>query len=242
MGISGGPDIIQDGLVLTADPADINSFRSGSTSIYDLSGNNNTGTLTNGPVFDSGSIKSIFLDGTNDYINFGAGSSLSISNNVSFDIWFKLGNNYGVVGSNWGGIISKRDGQGAITTFGVNHNGTGNTFQVFFNPSLGGPYRILVISTSQYFSSNTWTHLVGTYTQSGANTIITAYKNGVFISSSSLAGNIPSTPSVNLTIGASYVANEFTNMNYGGCRVYNRALSASEVVQNYNATKTRFGL
>ena len=93
MGISGGPDTIENGLVLTADPADINSFRSGSTLIYDLSGNNNNGTLTNGPIFDSGSIKSIFLDGTNDFINFGTSSSLNITNNVSFDIWFKLGNN-----------------------------------------------------------------------------------------------------------------------------------------------------
>jgi hypothetical protein len=242
MGISGGPDIIQDGLVLTADPADINSFRSGSTLIYDLSGNNNTGTLTNGPIFDSGSIKSIFLDGTNDFINFGTSSSLNITNNVSFDIWFKLGNNYGVVGSNWGGIISKRDGVGAITTFGVNHNGTGNTFQVFFNPSISGPYRILAISTSQYFSSNTWTHLSATYAQSESNTVISMYKNGLFATSSLLAGNVPSTPSINLTVGASYVANEFTNMHCGSVKVYNRALSASEVVQNYNATKTRFGL
>jgi hypothetical protein len=241
MGISGGPDVIQDGLVLTADPADINSFRSGSTLIYDLSGNNNTGTLTNGPVFDSGSIKSIFLDGANDYINLGAGSSLDISNNVSFDIWFKLGNNYGVVGSNWGGIISKRNQFSPFTTtFGVNQNGTGNIFQVFF--ATGGSYRILAISTSQYFSSNTWTHLSATYEQSGSNTVISMYKNGLFATSSLLAGNVPSTPSINLTVGASYVANEFTNMDCGGCRIYNRALSASEVAQNYNATKTRFGL
>jgi len=241
MGISGGPDVIQDGLVLTADPADINSFRSGSTLIYDLSGNNNTGTLTNGPVFDSGSIKSIFLDGTNDFINFGTSSSLNVTNNVSFNIWFKpIGNNYGLVAGSWAGVIAKRTEFSGISTFGVNHNGAGNTFQIYFNSV--GSYQVLSLSTSQYFSLNTWVNLSATFLQSGSNTIITAYKNGFFISSGSFAGNIPAAPSANVTVGCSYLNQEFTNMNYGGCRVYNRALSAPEVLQNYNATKTRFGL
>jgi hypothetical protein len=232
--------IVTDGLVLAADPADTNSYPGSGVSWRDMSGNNNTGTLTNGPIFDSGSIKSIFLNGAGNVINFGAGSSLNISNSISFDIWFKLGNNYGVVGSNYGGIIAKRDAGAGTTTFGVNQNGTGNTFQVYFNT--GGVFKVLSVSTSQYFSSNTWTHLAATYEQSGANTIITMYKNGSFAASSSLTGNVPSSPSINLTVGTSYGTSEPTNMNCGPVKVYNRVLSASEIIQNYNAQKSRFNL
>jgi hypothetical protein len=75
--------IVTNGLVLAADPADTNSDPGSGTSWRDMSGNNNNGTLTNGPIFDSGSIKSIFFDGTNDWANFGASSSLNVTNNVS---------------------------------------------------------------------------------------------------------------------------------------------------------------
>jgi hypothetical protein len=241
MGISGGPDTIENGLVLSVDVTDINSYSGSGTSWRDMSGNNNNGTLTNGPIFDSGSIKSIFFDGTNDWVNFGASSSLNVTNNVSFDIWFKpIGNNYGLVAGSWAGIIAKRTEFSGISTFGVNHNGAGNTFQIYFNSV--GSYQVLSLSTSQYFSRNTWVNLSATFLQSGGNTIITAYKNGFFISSGSFTGNIPAAPSANVTVGCSYLNQEFTNMNCGSVKVYNRALSASEVAQNYNATKTRFGL
>jgi hypothetical protein len=232
--------IVTNGLVLAADPADTNSYPGSGTSWRDMSGNNNNGALTNGPIFDSGSIKSIFFDGTNDLVNFGASSSLNVTNNVSFDIWFKLGNNYGVVGSTYGGIIAKRTEFSGISTFGVNQNGTGNLFQIYFNSV--GSYQVLSFSTSQYFSPNIWVNLSATFLQSGGNTIITAYKNGFFISSGSFAGNIPAASSANVTVGCSYLNQEFTNMNCGPVKVYNRALSALEVLQNYNAQKSRFNL
>ena len=68
MGISGGPDIIQDGLVLALDAADKNSYVSGSTTWIDVSGNGNNSTLNNGPTFITSSGGMVVTDGTNDNV------------------------------------------------------------------------------------------------------------------------------------------------------------------------------
>jgi len=69
MGIARGPKIVTSGLVLALDAADKLSYRGSGTTWRDLSGNNNTGTLTNGPTFNAGNLGSIVFDGTNDYVN-----------------------------------------------------------------------------------------------------------------------------------------------------------------------------
>ena len=68
MGVAGGPDLIQDGLVLDFDASDRNSYVSGSTTWFDLSGNsNNNAVLVNGPTFTGSNGGAIVFDGTNDY-------------------------------------------------------------------------------------------------------------------------------------------------------------------------------
>jgi hypothetical protein len=68
MSIGYGPRVVTDGLVLALDAADTNSYPGSGTTWNDLSGNGNTGTLTNGPTYSSDNGGSIVFDGTNDYV------------------------------------------------------------------------------------------------------------------------------------------------------------------------------
>jgi hypothetical protein len=91
MGVAGGPDLIQDGLVLSFDASDRNSYVSGSTTWFDLSGLNNSGSLINGPTFSSDNLGSIVLDGVDDYIDCGTNSMAAIRGSSQFTLnyWFK---------------------------------------------------------------------------------------------------------------------------------------------------------
>jgi hypothetical protein len=88
-GIS-GPKIITSGCVLSLDAADKLSYKGSGTTWKDLSGNNNTGTLTNGPTFNAGNMGSIVFDGTNDYVGFTYNSIFNPSTSVTLSIWLRL--------------------------------------------------------------------------------------------------------------------------------------------------------
>ena len=83
--------------------------------------------------------------------------------------------------------------------------------------------------------------MCGTFAANGANTNAVLYQNGVAIATTNgLVGNISST-TANLTIGNDS-ANEPFNGSTANIQIYNRALSAAEILQNYNAQKSRFNL
>ena len=69
--VEGGPNVVYNGLVLYLDAANNKSYVSGSTSWNDLTSNQNVGTLTNGPTFNTGSGGSIVFDGVDDYVDCG---------------------------------------------------------------------------------------------------------------------------------------------------------------------------
>jgi hypothetical protein len=226
MPTSAGPDIIQTGLVLELDAADTNSYPGSGTTWSDLSGNNNTGTLTNGPTFNTGSLGSIVFDGVDDFVNFN-GISITPSSFTceSFFQWAVVSANIGVLHSlsynfpTSGYLIRQAD--------------TGNNRIVVWSDN-GSETSVLSTAT---IPINTWRHLV--VIQNSGNCSI--YINGVLDSSQSLAN-----PVINTTfpyrIGQRATTGAFLNGRVAMSRIYNRALSASEVLQNYNATKTRFGL
>ena len=85
-----GPNIITDGLVLALDAANSRSYPGTGTTWSDLSGNGNSGTLTNGPTFNSGNGGSIVFDGVDDNISFSGNTfnySPGTSGEVSLEIW-----------------------------------------------------------------------------------------------------------------------------------------------------------
>ena len=86
MAIRGGPDIIEDGLVLHLDAADRNSYAGSGSTWYDLSGSGNNGTLTNGPIFSQNNRGCIILDQSDDYIDL---SNITISDDWTYEAWWK---------------------------------------------------------------------------------------------------------------------------------------------------------
>ena len=86
MSIAGGPDIVENGLVLHLDAADSNSYTGSGTLWTDLSGNGNNGTLTNGPTYSSNNKGCFILDGTDDRVDCGTNFSTYLTGTNSFTI------------------------------------------------------------------------------------------------------------------------------------------------------------
>lgn len=227
MGISGGPDMIQDGLVLSLDASDRNSYVSGSAVWRDLSGNANNGNLTNGPTFNSGNGGSIVFDATNDYVgSFPTQISGINSKTVSAFIY--------VNGTTRGGICGTRPlvaSQGWVLT--VNRTSPGNL--TYFHT--GGS----IIELNASISINTWCQVAFTY--STVTATATLYKNGNQIGSPQTSFSTIVSSTFNGMIGnEDESALAPLNGSIANVQIYNRALSATEVLQNYNALKSRFNI
>ena len=239
----GGPDLIQDGLALALDAGNRKSYPGSGTVWNDLSGNGNTGTLTNGPTFNSNNGGSIVFDGSNDVVTLG--KSLNVGNNFTVGVWayptllgttrrnlVLNGNDYGVGGVHRNGWILNTSGAG-----------TNNTF--FLSIGNDTAYRVAGANT---LNINEWTYLVGVVTNGGES--ITLYKNGREVPSYAATVTSPGTISYTFQefnmgyrqiTGTGPVADPFTG-NIAVTQLYNRALSAQEILQNFIATRKRFGL
>ena len=222
------PKIVTNGLVVALDAANKKSYPGSGTSILDLSGNENNGTLENSPTFDSGNGGSIVFDGVDDFITCGNNPSLQITGELTQYAWFKSSN------TAQQGIIYK-DNQ-TYRCYKLQTTSTGKVFPIFFSSN----------SAYNSFEGNTvitngdWQNLVATYTPS---TSVKIYVNGIL--DATYTSGIPpflDNDSVNLELGRKGDGNFYLNGNIAIAQIYNRALTSQEVLQNYNATKTRFGL
>jgi hypothetical protein len=232
MGISGGPDMIQDGLVLSLDASDLNSYVSGSTTWYDLSGNGNGGGIL-GPTYNSSNGGALFFpNATNAYVS-GSNPNLPSGNSAfTKSVWVQSG---------YKG--NSANGHPNIISWGA--NSTNNKNGLALQTDASNNAQIL-----HWFFANDYTCSISDITNTWANITIT-YNSPTLIfyinAVSQLVQTVTGTPNVTgntqLEIGR-YGAS--TNYNFSGSisnvQIYNRALSASEVQQNYNALKSRFGL
>ena len=220
-----GPTVITTGLVLALDAGDRNSYNSGSLTWFDLTGTNN-GTLTNGPTFNTGSGGSIVFDGTNDFVLVPTGSVNTATTQLSTFIWWKSTN---ITNEQW--CLGN-------TQYPTDSNGW---HLEVYNAKMG----FQVFPSTQFAQSNTTLQSNIIYylgiTYNSGNT--TYYLNGVNDGTQNYTFNQATGP---LTLGASSyptLGNKYLlTGNIYGVQIYNRALSAQEVLQNYNATKGRFGL
>ena len=218
-----GPDIIESGLVLCLDAANKNSYPGSGTTWTDLSGNGNNGTLTNGPTFNAGNQGSIVFDGVDDYVGCGNNSSINLTSYITLSAWTKK-----AYGSSASVAIDKgRDNYGAWSLlFDVVAN------KVEFHCRISGTNSSVVSNTS--YGNNIWTNITTVFT--GTNLLI--YINGILDNTTNISGTI-GTNAIDFSIGK---ANDGFNWSgqVSNVFIYNRALTATEVLQNYNATKSRF--
>jgi hypothetical protein len=217
-----GPDLVQNGLVLALDAADKNSYVGSGTSWSDLSGNANTGTLTNGPTFSGGNGGVIVFDVTNDYINIPNNSSFNVTDNISVEMWVRIETTQA---NNLGFLIKYANG---YLFYVIN-----GKFR-FDSRNGDGTYYTTIGTTN--IQDGVWKYLVGQ--KSGLSYKV--YVNGVLEGSTTAnsVGNIAS--NVDLRLGTD--DGTYLNGRIGTFKIYNRVLSAAEILQNYNVQKTRFGL
>ena len=211
------PKMVTDGLVLSLDAANTKSYPKSGTTWTDLSGNSNTGTLTNGPTFSAGNMGSIVFDGTNDYVNI---SSL-ITGNQSFS---------------WGAWINPT-ATGTPVLFGNVSNGLAmiSYWDSANNKVRVGTYGNDRLTSGTAIPPSTWGYTFWTWN----GTTLTSYTNG--IADGTATGFSFNISNLYTTIGNSVNSQYFTGR-ISQTLVYNRALTATEILQNYNATKNRFGL
>jgi hypothetical protein len=217
----GGP-IVTDGLVFAIDAGNLVSYPKSGTSTYNLTGSGATGALTNGTSFTPLDGGAFVFDGTNDYIVFPNDTNLD-NQALTMESWCYLN------------TTTTQDAflfeKGQVNTQYSNFcDNAGN----FYFRTMGLSNQDLTFTTSTYISPNTWNHVVCTY---GAGTK-TIYVNGTQVAQQTgLTGTI-STNTTGLFLGAyGPGTGYFLNGKIAESRVYNRALTAAEVLQNYNATK-----
>ena len=224
MAFNYSPKVITDGLVLYLDAANSRSYPGTGTAWNDLSRGGNNGTLVNGPTFNSGNGGSIVLDGTDDFVNCGNNSNLQIIQGT-ISSWVRTT----TPGASFRGIIVKRLNVGLFTNDGVLVTydwGNGQSRSTGINIA-DGKWKNVAMS----FTDNTGSP--------SNNAII--YLNGSAVLTTTVKYN-SNNEEVLLGSGASFISTQCLNGNISTGLVYNRALSSTEILQNYNATKTRFGL
>ena len=236
-----GPRIVTDGLVLCLDAADRNSYPGSGTTWKDLSGNENNGTLTNGPTFSSVNGGSFSFDGVNDYMQADVNTtSLDGDPSLTVDMFVKRRN-----GTNIGG-------NGGF--WGIGGSGQGNSIEGW-TPTANlihlDVYDSTRLATSYYYPEGEFIHLCWTKNGPGHDvTNVKCYINGSQVSLTKTRNSTRTNQLNTSTIGIGICLGRI-NANSSSFhapidislfRVYDRSLSALEISQNYNATKGRFGL
>jgi hypothetical protein len=223
--------IVTDGLVLSLDPGFIPSYTTSGTTWYNMSGTVN-GTLINSPTFSTNDGGIFVLDGTDDYFNFGNNFNITTG---PFTIEYFAKPTSGAV--QYAKIISKGTFQqpGWSAYFGRDPANNQYSIVLQYSNNSGGT---ISFDTAVNVSLNVFYHVV--YTRDTNNTLST-YLNGSFVrSSANVTDNFTSSNSY--VIGRSTVGAESFKGSVGVVRQYNRALTSAEVLQNYNAQKSRYGL
>ena len=217
--------VVLDGIVSYLDAGLQTSNYNLSNNIWtDISGYGRNGTLVNGVTFDSSNGGSVSFDGIDDYITIP--TTGLVTDVITIDVWFKTNSSkryQGILGSN------QTEKYECLLKFGVNLETS--------------------LSLSNYsewvnmVTPNNWVNMILVAT-SGVQWKL--YKNGVVLGSQGIEnGRIVNGAGIT-SIQLGRIRGDSANFSYSGLigssRIYNRALSAAEVLQNYNATKSRFGL
>ena len=213
--------IVTDGLKLWLDASNPASYSGSGTTWFDLSGNNNNGTLINGVSYSTTNGGVMVLDGIDDKIN--CGTNFLITNQLTMSIWaYNEGGNspyariIGVEGA-WIGINDGRNAQ----SLG------------FFGSGIDINFPIVPIV------SNKWSNITYRYAVDG----IELWVDGVYYSKIAKTGNLNSIGTTPVTIGGRISDNlRQLKGRISSALIYNRALTPTEILNNYNATKSKYGI
>lgn len=226
-------EVVPAGLVFNMDPSNMYSFpRTGST-LIDLKGNL-TGTIGGNVTFSTTNQGYFTFDGTGDYIDFGSNpTNFPASGDISAFMWVRpttLNVGWNIFMSKW---FQDMAGTGGYNDFHFAFYNSGSTlYQNLYTTNRFNTYGTTAITV------NNW-YMVG-FTISNGN--LQLYLNGAL--DGSLLANSART---NYTANRFWIGDARPSVggfigNIGSAFIYNRALSFDEVIQNFNATKHKYGL
>ena len=216
--------IVTDGLIFYVDAANIKSYPRSGTSCTDLIVKQ-TGTLQSSDMFENINSGVFNFDGSDDRIDFSNDNSLIPTNAISISLWVKTSDT-----RNYRGLVDKWNGTSS-TGYMIDLGPSGaNQGKARF--TIGGQTSL---ATTVTINDGNWHHIVATCN----NTNGFIYLDGIQNNTASLTMTGISN-SDNLKIGGDNVSTLYLNGQIGPTQMYNRALSASEVLQNYRALKGRF--
>ena len=229
--------IVKSNLVLNLDASRTSSYPRTGSAWYDISGNSNNGTLANGPSFGTASSGAINLNGTTQYISIpGLANYLNNKTKFSYETWFKA---------------NSTTSFGTLFSFGNNDNYSNDIIFFVLNNQIcvqvnNGADGGAVAS----FTSTGWNNISVVYdgTKTGNANRLKLYLNGVLQTLAFGSYNVPASTSntsmVNAGLGAYSTGgwNNFLSGSIATSRLYTSSLTDLEVLQNFNATKSRFGL
>jgi hypothetical protein len=237
MSVTGGPNIVEDGLVLFLDAANPESYSGTGSTWFDVSGNVNNGTLINGPTFDSANGGSIVFDGSNDFAEiphstYWNTNVFGTATNFTLECWYKPD-----LFKNWDTLIEKSESSGWYSrsegaAIWINSVSIQGVFSSGVDGNPGGSTTILSYETTTL----RWYHIAFT----GDGTTLRLYVDGI-----QRTTNLVSSRTVavyNGNVGPRLGRRAFMDGQMASVRLYTKGITEQEVLQNYNATKSRFGL
>jgi hypothetical protein len=240
-------NIVRNGLILNLDAGNTRSYPGTGNTAYDIAGTGNTATLVNGVGFNNANNGSFLFDGTNDQIST-SNIDLSATNKVTVSCWVKVLN-----------YRETADSSNIVFEFSSNFNSNTGAFVAAFADgsavysstypvvlgirgnsgyNLAGYSKTLVNDLSWHH----WTCIFDTSLSGNENTLYIDGVSRTAISTPLQADNSANFGNYKLFIGNRDTSTIAGNANIADLKLYNRALTAQEVKQNYNATKNRYGL
>lgn len=235
MAFSFSPKAVTDGLVFCLDAANTKSYPRTGTVWSDLTSNRINGTLTNGPTFSSENGGSLVFDQTDDYVTLGTPTLLNgVQVPLTIMAWAKLANTTGF-----------RTIYGAFKNTSTNNLYSllrvDNGILRYFASTAAGGYQY---RDSFTITANVWNFYTVVVSGTLVSPSVGIYLNDSFqVPGSYSAFSANPSLTVDFRVGGNQDSlNQAWNGNIANIQIYNRALLATEVLQNYNALKGRFNL
>mgnify|MGYP000848796677 CR=1 FL=1 len=235
MGLSYNPSSVSDGIVLYLDAANPRSYAGTGTTWYDISGNSNNATFVDSPTYLSVPQPYFNFDGSNDYMRIVRSPSMSPTSGLTQEVWF----NYPSIPTT-AIFIGLQYGASSNNTYALWKE---NATTIMGGVNTSGSFSYIGMGTTNLVG-NRWYHFVHTYDGSTQK----LYLNGSLMTTGSQSGTIQyDVNNTRVLIGAddngsgyNTGAGYFHSGKLSQVRIYNRGLSATEVLRNYNAQRKRY--
>jgi uncharacterized repeat protein (TIGR02543 family) len=223
------PSIVTSGLKISLDAGNASSYSGSGTTWTDLSGNGKSGTWQQSPTFNSASGGSIAMGSTtSQYMSSAALGAMSV---FTAEVWVK----FNAIPTSNNCILTDK-----YTASGISLSLCFRNDQKIYGGYWRSDVWYLTAGTA-IPSINTWYHFAYTVSLSGSTYTYILYQNGVPVGSPLTGTVAPTSGNTGFLVGTNWNANTtVVNGDISIVRVYDKALTAAEVVQNYNAQGLRF--